>query len=201
VGSLAGPEAWEFTAPGGVVVEAKSPVHKALLWALEQAWPASLPCRALPSAAQNLLAAEQLAANAATPSIELHPLCELVLQLHLQNLLEISQAPPRFTTRIADSPRASPLASRQAVAGPIVTNLKHEGVRLEPLDAELIQHLDGTRDRRALIEILEGALGGGNLTVQNESGTLPAEARTPDLLGHILDVSLASLARHSLLLG
>jgi methyltransferase-like protein/ubiquinone/menaquinone biosynthesis C-methylase UbiE len=200
-GSLAGPEAWEFTAPGGMIVEAKSPVHKALLWALEQAWPASLPCRTLSSAAQNILAAEQLTADAATPSIEPGQLRELVLQLHLQNLLEISQGPPRFTTRIADSPRASPLASRQAVAGPIVINLKHERVHLEPLDAELIQHLDGTRDRRALVEILERSIGAGNLTVQNESGPLPAEARTPDLLGHILDVSLASLARNSLLLG
>jgi hypothetical protein len=69
------------------------------------------------------------------------------------------------------------------------------------LDAEVVRHLDGTQDRRALRELLEAAIGAGELTVQNENGLLPADARTPELLEHILDVSLTSLARRALLMG
>ena len=55
---------------------------------------------------------------------------------------------------ISDAPRASPLARLQAEQGHFVTNLRHRQMELREFDRQVLQRLDGRRDRAALLEAL-----------------------------------------------
>ncbi|HLJ09755.1 MAG TPA: methyltransferase regulatory domain-containing protein [Planctomycetaceae bacterium] len=195
---LAGPDEWEFAGAGQRSVKVSSPVHKAALTCLERIWPASLKCDALAQAAKDLL--ETAGSTSRDMNSDLAQIEGLALPLYLQHLLEVSSAPARFARRVGPFPRASGLARLQAGEGTIVTNLRHERVKLSPLDRELVRQLDGSRDRDSLRELLDTSLLGGELTIRNESGLLPPEQRTPELLSTVLEHSLASIARQALLL-
>ena len=197
-GALAGPEEWEFADTTDASVKVTAPVHKAFLTLLEQAWPASIPCAALAEAAQALLDSEQ--SSAGRYLADRAAIGEMLLPLYLKQLIEISVEPPRFQTTIPALPTASPYARLQAKQGMVVTNLRHQRVQLGALDHELLQHLDGSRDRPALAQLLDQALASGQLTIQNDAGPLPTAERTPDLVAEILEHSLVNLARQALLM-
>jgi len=196
-GRLAGPEEWEFSGDGNASVKTAAPVHKAVLTALERAWPAPLTGESLSHRAQELLSLES--GSGEVPQVELGGVGELLLSLYLKQLVEISVHPPRFAATVAEFPQASPYARYQAERGMVVTNLRHERVQLGALDHELLRHLDGTRDRTSLAPLLAGALASGQLTIRNESGPLPETEQTADLISEILECSLASLGRQALL--
>ncbi|MCY2962904.1 MAG: methyltransferase regulatory domain-containing protein, partial [Planctomycetota bacterium] len=187
---------WEFTR-GGQSVGVSNPIHKATLWCLEQAGLPGLWCGDL----------VQRAIEAMTDCNAMRPLAvtvegevrDLVLQLHVQGLLELSINPPRFVSEISERPIASSLARRQSAAGQVVTNLRHEQVKLEPLDRELIRRLDGCHNRTELVEFLGDALRTGEMTISNTAGPLPPDEQTSALLGGILEHGLNSLAGQGLL--
>ena len=197
-GTFTGSDEWEFAAEGGASVNVTSPVHKAALTVFEQTWPAALPCADVARAAEALLGGA--VGDATCPRADQTAIAELVLPLYLRRLVEISTAPPRFETLVAERPRASSLARLQAESGLVVTNLRHQRVQLGALDHELLRHLDGNRDRTALGPLLGQALATGRLTIQNDAGPLSAEACTSALVGELLEHALASLARQALLL-
>lgn len=70
----------------------------------------------------------------------------------------VLRAHPLATTRVApERPRAFAVARWQAARGDDVTNLLHEGVRVdEPEARTLLAALDGTRDRASLAALLGG---------------------------------------------
>ncbi len=197
-GTLAGHEEWEFAAGRDVSVKVAAPLHKAVLTTLGQAWPAALDCEELANSAQALVEAE--AEDAGHLQIDATAVAELILPLYLKNLIEIGTAPPRFQTVVPERPRASPLARLQAEEGMVVTSLRHQRVALGALDHEVLRHLDGSRDRQALAPLVDDALATGRLTIQNESGPLPSEARTQALVVELLEHSLANLAQQALLM-
>jgi methyltransferase-like protein len=201
-GALVGPDEWEFADTTDATVKVTAPVHKAILTRLEQAWPASLPCAALAEAAQTLLDGEP---PGEPPDVRRHladqaAAGELLLPLYLKQLIELSVEPPRFQTTIPEFPMASSYARLQAKQGMVVTNLRHQRVQLGALDHEILQKLDGSRDRPALAQVLDQALATGQLTIQNDAGPLPAAECTPALVAEILEHSLANLARQALLM-
>lgn len=68
---------------------------------------------------------------------------------------------PAYALRPGARPRASALARLQAAEGPEMTSLTHEIVRMEePAARRLVQLLDGTRDRPAIIAALAAASDG-----------------------------------------
>ena len=70
------------------------------------------------------------------------------------HLLELCTQPPRFTLEVTARPVASPLARLQARSANNVTNLRHETVMLDEVGRMLLKHLDGSRDRAGLRDIL-----------------------------------------------
>lgn len=80
------------------------------------------------------------------------------------------------------------VARLQARAGATVTNLRHERVDLDEVGLVLLRHLDGSRDRVALLAVLEGLA--ADLPEQDLSET-PAQR---------LDRRLDELLRQSLLI-
>ena len=73
----------------------------------------------------------------------------------------VDAAPPRMTSRAGERPAMSALARLQAEKGRWLTNLKHESVRLTDIERLVARALDGTRDRRALGEMISRSIDAG----------------------------------------
>jgi hypothetical protein len=59
---------------------------------------------------------------------------------------------PALTTSVSERPEASPLARHQAGSGRLVTNQRHEMVRIEDdLGRRLVTLLDGKHDHTSLV--------------------------------------------------
>jgi len=194
---LSSTAAWEFTA-GSDIVTITSPVHKAALAVLEQVWPASVRCSDLVRAMQELLDSETDSNESI--KVDLVSMGEFLLQMYLRQLVEICVSPSRFQSVVPERPRASPYARRQAEAGMIVTNLKHQRVQLGALDHELLSYLDGNRTQHELEALLNNAILTGRLTIQNNAGPIPSDERTYALAVELLKHGLSNLARQSLLM-
>ena len=77
-------------------------------------------------------------------------------------------------------------------AYPAVTNCYHQGITIDdPVARFLLTHLDGTRDRAALVDLLTSAVHAGTLQIDVSgvpitTGENAAEV-LDDLVGHHLD--------------
>ena len=78
-------------------------------------------------------------------------------------LVELSAAPAAYTIQRGPTPVGSRWARRELTRTPTVTNLRHERVHLEPLEAELLRMLDGTRDEAELVRVLTPSVRSGDI--------------------------------------
>src|SRR5262249_15190105 len=98
----------------------------------------------------------------------------------------------------SERPVASPLARRQAATDAPVTSLRHRLVTLSEFDRVILRHLDGTRDRAALLGVLLELAATSQLTIASEQKPqTPAQVR--EYLDAALTVSLQRLAFSALL--
>jgi methyltransferase-like protein len=102
---------------------------------------------------------------------------------------------------VSERPKASPVARFQTQDGTVVTNLWHKRVRLDPLQRHLLRHLDGTRDRTALLNDLTSLVTEGVLTVQQEGEPIKDNNVTRTILAQGLEQHLHILAKAALLVG
>lgn len=146
----------EFRSPRGLPVTAGEPLVKAALLHLAEAWPAALPFGDLTAAALALLGREYgPVPSADTPLPRL--LLPSLLKCAAPGAVEFRLTPPRLVVEISEHPRATALARYQATAGVPVVSLRHQVVALDTLDRRILQHLDGSRDRRQLLQLLVGS--------------------------------------------
>jgi len=126
---------------------------------------------------------------------------ELLLRAYAGDIVEFSVAPPRLVSRPSERPVASSLARLQSVEGTEVVNLRHFNIRVEdPLSRRLLQLLDGSRDRDALIDDLAAAVESGVAAVETDDDApagSPQEVRR--FLAVDLERKLAELAEMALL--
>jgi SAM-dependent methyltransferase len=175
-----------FKTPGGRTVRANHPAVRASLTELGAVWPRALSFPELlgrvGSAPRNLLA-------------------NLLRELAVEGVVDLHFEPLPCTGEVGERPRATPLARREAAEGPLVTNQLHRPLKIDDEVARLLlAHLDGTRDRAALVAVLARALEEGRLSLSWEAK--PVERSTPslhDLLGRIVDHHLRKLARLALI--
>jgi SAM-dependent methyltransferase/methyltransferase-like protein len=137
-----------FRKPRGPSVSTGDPLLKACLVHLAEQWPQAVPFATLTGAARSRLA-DPGTERARDPTDE-KTLGASLLQLYSANLVELHAEPLPFIRELADSPVASPLARRQALAGPDVTNLRHETVSLSGWHRRVLCLLDGSRTRSTL---------------------------------------------------
>lgn len=175
----AGPlETVRFQLEDGDTVSTTAPLVKEALFALADVWPRALSFEKL----------------WATISPRLRPplpdevgratLAEALLRAFLTRAVDLHVSPPRFADVPGDFPRASPLARHYARYGKRVPNLRHRSVMLEDFDRVVLIHLDGRRDRAALVRVLREAAD---------------EALSDETLATALEASLDRLASWALL--
>ena len=93
-----------------------------------------------------------------------------------------SALPSKAGTR----PLASPFAQHQAATTPVVTNLRHWTVELSGFDQLVLRHLNGQRDRPALVDALTQEVVAGRFPIQQDGSSI----REPDAVRAIIERSL-----------
>jgi len=182
-------------------IRTNNPVIKAALWCLHEARPRSFSFDELWIAVQERLGPGPTA-DALRGESGRALLANDLLQCYLANMLGLLVQVPRFTAEASARPVASPLARLQAQqpsAGKFVTTLFHQRAELSDLDLAILPHLDGSRDRAALLDVLLTAVAEGALKLHKNGQSLPPET-IPEILKKYLHLSLQRLARCRLLM-
>jgi methyltransferase-like protein len=159
------PEA--FGAPGKATLTTSDPLMKAAMHCLSDAEPLPLPFDALLAAARARLGRDQNAAAAD----ERRQLATRLLNCYLSGLVDFGVSAPPFVGAASERPVASPYARLRAREGGKVVNLRLENVVLTAPSRLVLQHLDGTHDRAALVDLVAQWL-----------RTAPASSAAPDAL-------------------
>lgn len=182
----------EFRATSGVGLTTASPVVKTALDMLYRAWPRSLAFEEILSGTARRLAPAGIEPGRAQ-------LAEVLLNCYQAHLLELHVSEPAFVLKLSERPVAAVTARVLALTEKRVPNLRHCSVELDDFDRLILRHLDGTRDREALLAVLAAAISEGVLELQSEEGVIPSPEQVRALLGEMLDASLQRLANSTLL--
>lgn len=148
---LAGRKAEKFIADGGSI-KANHELTKAALVHLAAVFPQAVAFDALVEAAAARVGRAAGAASADDRAELARTLLAAGASEHAMVFFEA--APPPVASAAGPTPRGRALARWQLRTTRIVTNHLHESVTLEPLQAAVLERLDGTRDRAALLEAL-----------------------------------------------
>ncbi|VTS06326.1 methyltransferase regulatory domain-containing protein [Tuwongella immobilis] len=197
-GDLNSPDNISFKSPSGMSMATTQPLLKAAMVVLRKNWPQPIQFDKLREEARTLLGG-----NASTEQVakDQQLLAVGLLNCYMgSDLIELHTHQPTFTREPGDKPIVSPLARLQAATGPAVTNRRHEVVRLNDLDRQIVPLLDGSMDRAAILDKLVTLAKSGVLTVQQDNNTLTDEARIREAMKGVVDPSLRGLAGHALLI-
>ncbi len=198
--ALSGNENISFKSPTGMSMATNQPLLKAAMQLLRQVWPGTIPFGELRQQARQLLGNGEVTTEQAEQD-------QQILALGLLNcymgsdLVELRTQPLKFTREISERPVANSIARLQTPRMNMVTNRRHEVVRLNDLDRHLIPLLDGSHDRGALLEKLTELTVQGSLTIQRDNQPLKDREEIRAALEGVIEPSLQGLARHALLVG
>ncbi len=188
-------ETWEFrTQDGARTIKTNNPLVKCALVALGRVAPRAL-------AFGDVLAAVCGMVPSARPDDDdvRATLCDSILKTHLSDLLELHVVSPPVTDRPGAKPVGSPVARWEIGRGDTVTTLWHERLDLADLDQLVLQRLDGTRDRDALIAgIVDKVLAEGLLSGP-DGAPVTDRATVTEVMSEGVDTSLANLTRSGVL--
>lgn len=174
----------------GRKVTAASPMLKAALLALAEAWPANIAYPQLRDRSRTavdrrtFVSAQQLNVNNNEFGTDL-------LRFYINNLIELHSQPSCFVTQPGTHPAGSLVARSQLDQGNLVTTLRHGRQVLDDFPAHVLRYLDGTRDRNELVDALLKLVDDGVLVVQRA-----ADAITRDQLRMQLAAALDQTLRY-----
>jgi methyltransferase-like protein/2-polyprenyl-3-methyl-5-hydroxy-6-metoxy-1,4-benzoquinol methylase len=194
---IGGSSVEEFQGPKGALMKTDHPVAKAAIVCLGEIYPQSLRFEEL---LQHALERSGQAAGVEASQRETDALVlgDILLQLYAAGMVELHVHQPQLVTEPGEHPLASRLARWQISKGVVVTTLLCTGLEVEDAFGQrLLQLLDGTRGRAALLKELKALLEDGSLVLEDKSG----EARREFLenLPELLEQSLARFAKLGLL--
>ncbi|HEY0547391.1 MAG TPA: methyltransferase regulatory domain-containing protein [Pyrinomonadaceae bacterium] len=186
----------EFQGEKGAVMKTDHPVAKAAIICLSELYPQSLSFQELLESA--LERSGKVAARNAAGTDAL-VLGDVLLQVYAAGLVELHVHQPQLSTVAGERPHASPLARWQIAQGAVVTTLLCTGLEIEDaLGQKLLQLLDGTRDRPALLKELRALVASGELELEDKSEE--SQRKFLENLPELLEQSLARFAKLALLL-
>jgi SAM-dependent methyltransferase len=103
-------------------------------------------------------------------------------------------------SKTGTSPLASPLARHQAATAPEVTNLRHWNVELSGFDRLVLRHLDGQRDRKALVDALTEEVVADRFAIQQDGRPVREPHAVRAIIERSLEPSLQRLGASALLM-
>jgi methyltransferase-like protein/SAM-dependent methyltransferase len=191
VPDLPTPTPEKFKNPAGAEIETDRPLVKIALACLGAIWPRSMSFNDLITSLKDQLG-DALAGREET----CQDLANALLQAHLAGHVEIHAGEETFVTAVSERPVASALARLQIRKGTATSTLRHQSINVvDSLGINLIQLLDGTRDRTTLLTDLAELIKSGSATVPGEGGPITDFDLALTQLSDGLDTHLADLAR------
>ncbi len=188
-----------FAGPLKSSIRTNNPLIKAALTALGEAWPQAAHFH-------DLLAGARASCGRGNghdgPSIDedVRVLGDLLLRAYAGGIIEVYGHPPRFALQPGERPVASPLARLQIREDGKVINLRHYNIEIEnPLGRYLLQRLDGSQDRAALVGHLAALVESGDLSIQAGGTSVQNGRQARGLLAAELERQLTDLAERALL--
>lgn len=147
-----------WVAANGRSITADEPRLLRLLEQLAEAWPESRSWEWLTGQAGS----SQPAPSPAVGWPE--PWRDNLVRCFALGTIELSVLPTPCSSGVSERPQASPLARHQAQQQPLVTNLRHVAIRLEPWDREILRQLDGTRTINQIERAIQSSGNGADTT-------------------------------------
>jgi methyltransferase-like protein/SAM-dependent methyltransferase len=191
----------EFRTTSGVSLTSTDPVAKAAMVHLARVWPQTMPFEQLLTAACQRAEMPLKTPEQQAEAAERLGRCLLACYTSASpGLVELHLCPPKVCRTASERPAATPLARFQTNLGAQVANLRHELVNLSEFGRHVVRHLDGNRDRAALLALLTKLVAEGQLAVMEHGQSVEDADRLGDILAKALDKELAQLGRHSLLM-
>ncbi|HEX9983256.1 MAG TPA: class I SAM-dependent methyltransferase [Thermoanaerobaculia bacterium] len=146
------------------------------------------------AAAPEALAYEELPQDPVLP--------DLLYSLFWTGVIDLYLLPPMCTNTVSARPLATALGRRQASAGLLVTNQRRRVLKLDdPIARFLLQQLDGTKDRSALVRLLDREVAAGRLDISVDGQPIREPHRIPSVLQAVLDHHLRRMVELALLVG
>jgi methyltransferase-like protein/cyclopropane fatty-acyl-phospholipid synthase-like methyltransferase len=189
-----------YRSASGMSMATNRPLLKAVMKVLQEAFPATVPFDILRKSAR-----ERIGGNASDPRTvaeDTNVVAVGLLNCYMSSdLVELHGTPVTFARKAGEKPTVLPWARIQATRSAIVTNRRHEVIRMNDLDKQLIPLLDGTNDRAAIVEKLTQVALGGALNVQKDNITLYDPKEIRQALESVLEQALQNVANQALLVG
>ena len=200
MGDLNSMDPMTFQFADGRTVQLTEPMVKVVLVALSRSWPQALPVERLFETMRNDL---QCGPNFAMPgSAERQQILSTLVACFGAGVIDMHAQPATYVPYATDKPRATALARYQAREGKWVTNLIHNLIiNLTKTDRLILAHLNGARDRTALIGVLKAAIAKGVLPNPDVDQIAAIEAGLQSDLEQVVEQSLTRLAAESFLEG
>ena len=191
---------------GGHKLSSVEPIVKAAVKQLAGQWPDAISFRDLHAAAVKALPAGKRPRRSSkrpsskdkdTASASEKTLASSLMTFLCAGIAHAWVHPPKPLSPLGEKPLASSLARAQARRGELVSNFRHEQVKLDDTERHLIALLDGEHDREALIENLRSAFSGGAMVIKAKDDALKDVSK--EHLSAIVNKALARLHAAALL--
>ncbi|MGL6076348.1 MAG: methyltransferase regulatory domain-containing protein [Fimbriiglobus sp.] len=187
-----------YKSPAGMSMGTNRPLLKAAMKIMGNAYPGTVPFDILRKQAREMLGGDSTDPKLIAEDTQVIAIGLLNCYMG-SDLIELHGMPITFARQPGPMPTAAPLARIQASRAPMVTNRRHEVVRLNDLDRHLVPLLDGKNDKAAIVEKLAAVAQTGALNVQKDGVTIYEPKELHTALTSIIDQAIANVARMALL--
>jgi methyltransferase-like protein/SAM-dependent methyltransferase len=177
-------------------IETGSAVTKAALVILTERWPHAIKTEELISAA---LERASLFIPPHEAEIFRQNLMQDLFQCFLANLIQVKTWQPICALKVTERPKAFAVAAHQAKTQDFVVNVWHETVQLDRVGREVIQALNGKRDRLELTQHLIQLVRDDVLNVTDKDGQIKEEKALQVILKRALAETLEACKSNALL--
>jgi methyltransferase-like protein/2-polyprenyl-3-methyl-5-hydroxy-6-metoxy-1,4-benzoquinol methylase len=191
-----------FRAPNKATLSTDHPLTKSAILFLAEVWPQTVSFKALLAEAFSRLGLGPITDDVYSTQDVLYLRTNLLkAHSYSSQLMKLHTNPSEFTLKISERPVASAVARYQVRhAASIVTNCRHERVRLSKFNNYLLRFLDGNHDRTDLLKALEQLVTGGILEVKQNDQTIEDARLIKYILAEELELRLQEIAQAALLI-
>jgi methyltransferase-like protein/2-polyprenyl-3-methyl-5-hydroxy-6-metoxy-1,4-benzoquinol methylase len=190
-----------YRSPSGMSMTTNRPLLKCVMTILQEVFPGTIPFDSLRRQARERLGGGD-PNNAKLANEDTQLVAVGLLNCFMSSdLVELHGMPITFARTPSERPVALHHARILAANSGVASNRRHEVVRLNELDKQLIPLLDGTNDRASLITKLTEIARTGAMNVRREELTLSEPAEIRAALESIIDQALNNVAKLAVLVG
>ncbi len=187
-----------FVLPNGFTLSTPQPLIKAAFQYLAEQWPKAVSFDDLLNAARTRISATSIQ-DAKTVEAQRQLLGADLLTAYATNVVQFRTQNAPFVTEASKKPKASEIVRHQARTRDFVTNQLHEGIAIDVFSRHLIELLDGSRDKEAILDELTKLVKSNTLVVQKDGKTLKDGDKLRDALREAMNESLSKMEKAAVL--